>query len=162
FGITGFSFGGRGQNSGMAFVSMRPWGERPGAANSVQALAGRVMQRFGGYQDAMIFAFAPPAISELGNASGFEFQLLDRGGLGHERLLAARNQLLGLAAQSPVLMGVRPNGLNDEPQYRLLIDWERASALGLSVSSINSTVASAWGSSYVSDFIDRGRVKRVF
>ncbi|WP_424811856.1 efflux RND transporter permease subunit [Roseococcus sp. YIM B11640] len=162
FGITGFSFGGRGQNSGMAFISLRDWDERPGAQTSVNALAQRVMQRFGGYRDAMIFAFAPPAIMELGNASGFEFQLLDRGGLGHERLLAARNQLLGLAAQSPLLVGVRPNGLNDEPQYRLVIDWERASALGLTVASINSTVQSAWGSSYVNDFIDRGRVKRVF
>nr|WP_314074588.1 efflux RND transporter permease subunit [uncultured Roseococcus sp.] len=162
FGITGFSFGGRGQNSGMAFVSMRPWGERPGAQNSVQALAGRVMQRFGGYQDAMIFAFAPPAILELGNATGFEFQLLNRGGLDHAELLAARNQLLGLAAQSGVVVGVRPNGLDDEPQYRLVIDWERASALGISIAGINSTVASAWGSTYVNDFIDRGRVKRVF
>ncbi|WP_431282556.1 efflux RND transporter permease subunit [Humitalea sp. 24SJ18S-53] len=162
FGITGFSFGGRGQNSGMAFVSLRDWDDRPGPANSVQALAGRVMRHFSGYSDAMIFAFAPPAISELGNATGFEFQLLDRGGLGHERLLAARNQLLGLAAQSPILAGVRPNGQEDEPQYRLVIDWERASALGLSIANVNSTVAAAWGSSYVNDFIDRGRVKRVF
>ena len=162
FGITGFSFGGRGQNSGMAFISLKPWDQRPGAQGSVQALAGRVMQRFGAYQDALIFAFPPPAISELGQASGFEFQLLNRGGLSHAQLLAARNQLLGLAAQSPVLVGVRPNGLDDEPQYRLVIDWERASALSLSIADVNSTVASAWGSSYVSDFIDRGRVKRVY
>ncbi|MGK7864628.1 efflux RND transporter permease subunit [Falsiroseomonas sp. E2-1-a4] len=162
FGINGFSFSGRGQNAGLGFISLRPWDERPGAQNSVQALTGRIMQRFAGYQDAIIVAFAPPAITELGNATGFTFQLLDRAGAGHEALMAARNQLLGLAAQSSVLAGVRPNGLNDEAQFRLLVDWERASALGLSVSDINTTLSTAWGSTYVNDFLDRGRIKRVY
>ncbi len=162
FAINGFNFSGRGQNSGMAFVKLRDWSERPGAANSVQALTGRIMRRFGAYRDAMIFGFAPPAITELGNATGFTFQLLDQSGLGHDALMAARNQLLGLAAQSPVLAAVRPNGLNDEAQFRLVIDWERASALGLSVSDINTTLSTAWGATYVNDFMDRGRVKRVY
>ncbi len=162
FSINGFNFSGRGQNSGMAFVKLRDWSERPGAANSVQALTGRVMQRFGAYRDAMVFGFAPPAITELGNATGFTFQLLDQGGQGHDALMAARNQLLGLAGQSPVLAAMRPNGLNDEAQFRLVIDWERASALGLSVTDINSTLSTAWGATYVNDFMDRGRVKRVY
>ncbi len=162
FTINGFNFSGRGQNSGMAFIKLRDWSDRPGAANSVQALTGRIMRRFGTYRDAMIFGFAPPAITELGNATGFTFQLLDQGGLGHDTLMAARNQLLGLAAQSPVLAAVRPNGLNDEAQFRLVIDWERASALGLSVSDINTTLSTAWGATYVNDFMDRGRVKRVY
>ncbi|MDO9500143.1 efflux RND transporter permease subunit [Falsiroseomonas sp.] len=162
FGINGFSFSGRGQNAGLGFISLRPWDERPGAQNSVQALTGRIMQRFAGYQDAIVVAFAPPAITELGNATGFTFQLLDRAGAGHEALMAARNQLLGMAAQSPVLAGVRPNGLNDEAQFRLVVDWERASALGLSVSDINTTLSTAWGSTYVNDFLDRGRIKRVY
>ncbi|MBR0670402.1 efflux RND transporter permease subunit [Neoroseomonas soli] len=162
FSINGFSFSGRGQNSGMAFVRLRDWKERPGAQNGVRALTGRVMARFATYQDAMIFGFAPPAITELGNATGFTFQLLDQGGRGHAALLEARNQLLGMAAQSPVLMAVRPNGLDDEAQFRLLVDWERASALGLTVADINTTISAAWGSTYVNDFMDRGRVKRVY
>jgi hydrophobe/amphiphile efflux-1 (HAE1) family protein len=162
FTITGFNFSGRGQNAGMAFVRLRDWSERTGAQHRVQALAGRVMARFGGYRDAMIFAFAPPAITELGNATGFTFQLLDQGGRGHAALMAARDQLLGLAAQSPILTAVRPNGLNDEAQFRLVVDWERASALGLSVNDVNTTLATAWGATYVNDFMDRGRVKRVY
>ena len=162
FTINGFSFSGRGQNAGMGFVSLRDWSERPGAENSVHALTRRIMARFAGYKDAMIFAFAPPAITELGNATGFTFQLLNRGGLSHQELMAARDQLLGLAANSPVLTAVRPNGLNDEAQFRLVIDWERASALGLSISDINTTLSTAWGATYVNDFLDRGRVKRVY
>jgi hydrophobe/amphiphile efflux-1 (HAE1) family protein len=162
FSINGFSFSGRGQNSGMGFISLRDWSEREGARNSVHALTQRISARFAQYQDAMVFAFAPPAILELGNATGFQFQLLDRAGLGHEALMAARNQLLGMAAQSPLLAGVRPNGLNDEAQFRLVIDWERASALGLSINDVNNTLSSAWGASYVNDFMNRGRVKRVF
>jgi multidrug efflux pump len=162
FAINGFNFSGRGQNSGMAFLSLRDWSERPGERNGVQALTNRIMARFANYQDGMVFAFAPPAISELGNATGFTFELLDRGGQGHAALMAARNQLLGLAAQSPVLAGVRPNGLNDEAQFRLVIDWERASALGLSIADINATLSAAWGATYVNDFMDRGRVKRVY
>ncbi|HYZ31400.1 MAG TPA: efflux RND transporter permease subunit [Crenalkalicoccus sp.] len=162
FTVNGFSFGGRGQNSGLAFLQMKDWSLRSGSQDRVQALAARVMRRFGEYQDALIFAYPPPAIIELGNATGFDFELLDRGGVGHERLLAARNQLLGLAAQSPILASVRPNGLNDEPQYRLVIDWEKASALGLSIADINTIVSAAWGSTYINQFLDRGRVKRVF
>jgi multidrug efflux pump len=162
FTINGFSFSGRGQNAGLAFISLRDWSERPGAANSVHALAARINARFAGYQDAIVVAFAPPAISELGNATGFTFQLLDRGGLGHTALMAARDQLLGLAGSSPVLAGVRPNGLNDEAQFRLLVDWERASALGLSITDVNTTLSTAWGSTYVNDFMDRGRIKRVY
>jgi multidrug efflux pump len=128
----------------------------------VHALAARINARFAGYQDAIVVAFAPPAISELGNATGFTFQLLDRGGLGHTALMAARDQLLGLAGSSPVLAGVRPNGLNDEAQFRLLVDWERASALGLSITDVNTTLSTAWGSTYVNDFMDRGRIKRVY
>ena len=162
FSVAGFNFSGRGQNSGIAFVSLKDWAERPGAANKVQALAGRLMGRFAGYQDAMIFAFAPPAILELGNATGFDFQLLARGGVTHEQLMAARNQLLGMASQSPLLMAVRPNGLSDEPQFHLKIDWQHAKALGLSVGDITDTLSTAWGQSYVNDFLDRGRIKRVY
>ncbi|MDB5374504.1 MAG: acrB2 [Belnapia sp.] len=160
--VNGFSFGGRGQNAGLGFVTMRPWDERPGPQNSAQALAGRIMGHFAGYRDALIFAFPPPPITELGNATGFDLMLVDQGSVGHAGLLAARNQMLGMAAQSPLLAGVRPNGQDDEPQYRLLIDWEKARVLGITAASINSTISAAWGSSYVNDFIDRGRVKRVY
>ena len=160
--VNGFSFGGRGQNAGIGFVTMRPWDERPGAANSTAALAGRIMQKFAGYQDALIFAFPPPPIIELGNATGFDMMLVDQTGVGHAALLGARNQLLGMAAQSPLLAGVRPNGQDDEAQYRLVMDWEKARVLGVTAAAINSTISAAWGSSYVNDFIDRGRVKRVY
>ncbi len=162
FTINGFSFGGRGQNAGLGFVALRDWSERRGPQNSVQALTGRIIQRFAGYPDAIIVGFAPPAITELGNATGFTFQLLDRSGQGHQALMAARNQLLAMAAQSPVLAGVRPNGQDDEPQFRLIVDWERASALGLSITDVNTTLSTAWGSTYVNDFMDRGRIKRVY
>ena len=160
--VSGFNFGGRGQNSGIAFVRLRDWHDRARPELKVRALAGRFMRRFGGYRDALIFAFAPPPIVELGNASGFDMQLLDRGGLGHEALMAARNQLLGMASQSPLIGSIRPNGQDDEPQYRLVIDWERASALGLTVPAINTTLAAALGATYVNDFLDRGRIKRVY
>ncbi len=162
FTINGFSFSGRGQNAGLAFIGLNDWKDRPGAQNTAQALTRRIAARFAGYQDAIVVSFAPPAIRELGNASGFTFQLLDRASLGHEALMAARNQLLSLAAQSPVLANVRANGLNDEAQFRLVVDWERASALGLSVSDVNTTLSTAWGATYVNDFMDRGRVKRVY
>jgi multidrug efflux pump len=161
-GVTGFSFGGRGQNSALAFIRLKDWSLRKEEADSVQALARRIMARFGGYPDAQIFAFAPPAVSELGNASGFNAFLVDRGGLGRAALVAARNQLLQAAAQSQVVAGVRPNDLNDEPQYRLELDWERASTLGLTNSSINATLSAAFGSTYAGDFMDRGRIKRVY
>lgn len=162
FAINGFSFGGRGQNSGLGFITLRDWDVRRGPEDSVQALTGRINARFGGYQDALIIASSPPAVRELGNATGFAVQLVDRGAQGHAALMAARDQLLSLAAASPVLTRVRANGLNDEAQFRLIVDWERASALGLSVTDVNSTLSTAWGSTYVNDFMDRGRVKRVF
>jgi multidrug efflux pump len=162
FTVRGFNFGGTGQNSGLAFISLKPWSQRPGEANRVQNIAARAMKQFAQYRDAISFAVAPPAVPELGTATGFDFQLLDRGGVGHEKLMQARNQLLGLASKRPELLGVRPNGLDDEPQYKLNIDWQKASALGLSITDINATMSAAWGSSYISDFIDRDRVKRVY
>ena len=163
FAVAGFSFGGRGQNAAILFVKLRDWNERKGAEHR----AGAVAQRANGFfakniHDAQVAVFTPPSVMELGNASGFDFQLVDRAGLGHEKLLAARNQLLGEARKSPVLMAVRPNGIEDAPQYELDIDREKARALGVSIADINSTLATAWGSSYVNDFIDRGRVKKVF
>jgi multidrug efflux pump len=162
FAVTGFSFAGRGQNMGMAFVRLKPWDERDEPGLRVQAIVGRAMGAFSGIKEAMVFAFAPPAVTELGNATGFTVQLQDRSGHGHEQLMQARNQFLGLAAQHPALVGVRPNGLEDTPQYEIRVDTQRAGALGLTVAGINDTLSSAWGSAYVNDFIDRGRVKRVF
>ncbi|WP_065257579.1 efflux RND transporter permease subunit EmhB [Pseudomonas bananamidigenes] len=161
FTVNGFNFAGRGQSSGLAFIMLKPWHERD-ASNSVFALAQRAQQHFFSFRDAMVFAFAPPAVLELGNATGFDVFLQDRAGIGHEKLMEARNQFLGMAAQSKVLYQVRPNGLNDEPQYHLEIDDEKARALGLSLSDINSTLSISFGSSYVNDFIDRGRVKKVY
>jgi len=162
FTVAGFGFAGRGQNVGLAFVKLKDWEERPGKENRVAAIAGRAMGKFMAIREAMVFPIAPPAVMELGNASGFDFQLMDIGNVGHDTLMQARNQLLGMAGESPVLAGVRPNGLNDEPQFLIDIDREKASALGLTIAEINSTLSTAWGSSYVNDFVDRGRVKRVF
>jgi multidrug efflux pump len=163
FTVNGFSFAGRGQNSGIAFVSLNPWDKRTGAKNRVQAIAQRAQGYFATHvHDAQAFAFAPPAVLELGNATGFDFELVDHANQGHDALIAARNQLLGAAAGNPTLMQVRPNGLNDEPQYRFDVDAEKASALGITLTDINSTLSAGWGSQYVNDFIDRGRVKRVF
>ena len=161
FTVNGFNFAGRGQSSGMAFIMLKPWGERS-SENSVFNLAARAQQHFFSFRDAMVFAFAPPAVLELGNATGFDVFLQDRAGIGHEKLMAARNQFLGMAAQSKILSQVRPNGLSDEPQYQLTIDDERASALGVTISDINNTLSIGLGSSYVNDFIDRGRVKKVY
>ncbi|MDR6925550.1 efflux RND transporter permease subunit EmhB [Pseudomonas sp. BE134] len=161
FTVTGFNFAGRGQSSGMAFIMLRPWDER-NADNNVFKVAARAQQHFFTFRDAMVFAFAPPAVLELGNATGFDVFLQDRAGIGHEKLMQARNQFLGMAAQSKILSQVRPNGLNDEPQYQLEIDDEKASALGITIADINNTLSIALGSSYVNDFIDRGRVKKVY
>ena len=161
FSVQGFSFGGMGQNNGMAFVKLKDWSERESADQGVNAVAGRAMMALGGIKDAFVFAFAPPAMPELGTAAGFTFYLKDSAGQGHEALVAARNQLLGAAAQSPLLANVRPNGQDDTPQLRLDIDHEKAGALGLSVATINATLSAAWGGQYIDDFIDRGRVKRV-
>ena len=160
--IAGFSFSGRGQNVGLAFVRLKDWEERQHPGLSVNDVAGRAMGAFSRFRDAMVFAFAPPAVVELGQANGFDFQLLDRGGLGHAKLMAARNQLLGLAAQDPRLTRVRPNGLGDVPEYRIDVDWEKAGTLGVPISSVNTALAAAFGSAYVNDFIQSGRVKRVF
>ncbi len=162
FTVVGFSFAGSAQNAAFGFVSLKDWEERTEEHQSVFALA----QAAGGalYQikDAMAFAFYPPPIRELGNSSGFDFQLVDRSGLGHEALMNARNQLLGAAGQNPKLAQVRPNGLSDVPQFKIDIDSEKASALGLSLDDINRTLQIAWGSSYVNDFVDKGRIKRVY
>ncbi|OCR23611.1 multidrug transporter [Pseudomonas syringae] len=161
FTVNGFNFAGRGQSSGLAFIMLKPWGDRS-AENSVFALAKRAQAHFFGFRDAMVFAVVPPAVLELGNATGFDIFLQDQGGVGHAKLMEARNQFLGMAAQSKILAGVRPNGLNDEPQYQLTIDDERASALGVTLSDIDTTLSIALGGSYVNDFIDRGRVKKVY
>jgi len=162
FSVTGFSFAGQGQNSAMGFVQLREWSKRKNKGQDVASIAGRTMGALSSVKDAMIFAFYPPAVMELGNASGFDLQLLDRTGKGHEALMAARNQLLGMAAGNPSLSGVRPNGLEDVPQFKIDIDHEQASAFGVSIADINSTLQTAWGSSYVNDFVHEGRIKKVF
>ncbi|RTG36747.1 efflux RND transporter permease subunit [Serratia marcescens] len=163
FTVAGFGFNGNGQNNGLAFVSLKDWGERPGAGNKVEAIAGRAMGAFSQIKEGLVFPFNLPAIIELGTATGFDFELIDQGGLGHEKLTEARNQLLGMVAQHPdVLVGVRPNGLEDTPQFKLIVDQEKAKALGVSITTINSTLSTALGGSYVNDFIDRGRVKKVY
>ncbi len=163
FTVNGFGFSGRGQNTGLAFVSLKDWGDRPGEENKVAAITGRASGYFSQIKDAMVFAFNLPAIVELGTATGFDFQLIDQANLGHDKLTQARNQLLGEVAQHPdLLVGVRPNGLEDTPQFKIDIDQEKAQALGVSISDINTTLGAAWGGSYVNDFIDRGRVKKVY
>ncbi len=160
--VYGFNFSGRGQNNGMAFVKLKDWDLRNRPDLKVKAVVGRAMAEFSKRRDAIIFAFAPPPVLELGNATGFDFELQDRGGVGHAKLIEARNQLLGMAAQNPALMAVRPNGLNDLPEYNINIDWERAGALGVPVNEIHDTLASAWGGTYVNDFVNQGRIKRVY
>jgi len=160
--VAGSNFAGRGQNAGMAFVRLRDWKLRDRPELKVTALAGRAMGVFSQIRNARVFAFAPPAVVELGMSKGFDFQLLDRGGLGHPGLMAARNQLLGMAMSDPVLTKVRPNGLEDVPEYRIDVDWDKAGALGLPITSIHSTISAAFGSAYVNDFIQGGRVKRVY
>ena len=160
--ISGRSFSGNGQNMGMAFVKLKDWNLRDRPDLKADAVAGRAMKAFSKLRNAMVFAFPPPAVIELGIAKGFDFQLLDRGGLGHADLMAARNQLLGMAAKDPRLTRVRPNGLEDVPEYRIDVDWEKAGALGVPITSIHNTISAAFGSAYVNDFIQAGRVKRVY
>ncbi len=162
FTLAGRGFAGAGQNVGLGFVRMRDWDERPGANLKVDALAKRAMIRFSKIRNARVFAFPPPAVMELGRAGGFDFELQDRGGLGHEALMAARNKLLALAAKDPRLMRVRPSGLDDVTQYRIDVDWEKAGALGVPINAIHNTISAAFGSAYVNDFIQGGRVKRVY
>lgn len=163
FTVNGFGFSGQGQNTGLAFVSLKNWDERKGEQNKVPAIVARASAAFSQIKDGLVFAFNLPAIVELGTASGFDFELIDQGNLGHQKLTEARNQLLGMAAQHPdMLVGVRPNGLEDTPQFKLEVDQEKAQALGVAISDINTTLGSAMGGSYVNDFIDRGRVKKVY
>jgi multidrug efflux pump len=160
-GVIGFSFSGQGQNAALGFVTLKDWSERQGPGQSAQALAGRSFGALMGIRDAFIFPLSPPPIPELGNASGFTFRLQDRAGKGREALIAARNQLLGMASKSKVITQVRPDGLEDAPQLQIDIDRDKASALGVSFSAINSTISTALGSSYVNDFPNAGRLQRV-
>jgi HAE1 family hydrophobic/amphiphilic exporter-1 len=160
--ISGIGFSGRAQNNGLLFVKLKDWNLRNQSDLRVKAVAGRAMAAFSQYRNALVFAFPPPAVIELGQGTGFDFQLLDRGGLGHHKLMGARNQLLGMASQDKRLAKVRPNGMEDVPEYRLDVDWQKAGALGVPINSIHETVSQAFGSAYVNDFIQGGRVKRVY
>jgi multidrug efflux pump len=162
FIVAGFSFAGAGQNSGIAFVHLRPWSDRSGATNHAEGIVQRAMASFSQYRDAMVFALVPPAVQELGQSSGFDVEMEDRGNLGHDGLMKARNQFLQLAAKDPLLTGVRPNGLDDTAQLQVDIDKDKATALGLSLSDVDSTLSTAWGGLFVNDFVDRGRVKQVY
>ena len=163
FTVSGFGFSGQGQNNGLAFVSLKPWSERQGEENRVTAIIARAAVAFGQIKDALVFPFNLPAISGLGTSTGFDFELIDQGNLGHEKLTEARNELLGMAAQHPeMLTGVRPNGMEDTPQFKVTIDQEKALAQGVSLADINQTLSSAFGGTYVNDFIDNERVKKVY
>ncbi len=162
FGVVGFSFVGQGQNLGIAFVQMKDWSERKDPSQSVQAVAGRAFGAFSQIQDAMVFPVVPPSVIELGNVSGFDFYLQARGGQTHEQLLAARNQLLGIASQSGLIGSVRPSGLEDAAQFNLDIDWRKAGAMGISAADVGNLLSIAWAGLYVNDFIDQGRIKRVY
>ncbi len=163
FTVSGFGFSGRGQNNGLAFVSLKDWSERSGSENKVPAIIARANAAFSKIKDGIALSFNLPPITELGNATGFDFELIDDNGLGHEQLTAARNQLLGMVAQHPdMLVGVRPNGLEDTPQFKLDVDQEKAQALGVALSDLDTTIGAALGSSFVNNFVDRGRVKQVY
>ncbi|WP_417267151.1 efflux RND transporter permease subunit [Celeribacter baekdonensis] len=162
FTIVGFSFAGAGQNNGLAFVRMKDWGERPSPAQSVQAIAGRAYGAFMGIQEAMAFPIVPPAVTELGNVSGFDFYLQAPGGQTHEQLLEARNMMLGMAAQSPLIASARPSGLEDATQFKLDIDWRAAGAMGVSPTNVGNTLSIAMAGTYVNDFDDNGKTKRVY
>jgi hydrophobe/amphiphile efflux-1 (HAE1) family protein len=162
FTVGGFSFSGQGQNAGIAFIQLKPWDERSGKANSSKAIADRATGALSQYRDALIISVIPPAALELGNATGFDLQLVDTGNIGHAKLVEARNMLLGMAMQDKRVAGLRPVSLEDAPQLTVDVDQDKARALGLDIGQINQTIASAWGGSYINDFIDRGRVKRVY
>ncbi len=162
FGVVGFSFVGQGQNMGLGFVQLKDWDERPDPSQSVQALAGRAFGAFSQIRDAMVFPIVPPSVIELGNVSGFDFYLQARGGQSNEELVAARNQLLGMAGQSPVIASVRPSGLSDAAQFNLDIDWRKAGAMGVTPTDVGNLLTIAWAGAYVNDFIDQGRIKRVY
>jgi hydrophobe/amphiphile efflux-1 (HAE1) family protein len=160
--ITGVGFSGRVQANGLVFIKLRDWKLRNRSDLRAKAVAERASKAFSQIRNALVFAFPPPSVIELGNATGFDFQLLDRGGVGHEKLMEARNQLLGMASKDKRLTKVRPNGMEDVPEYRVDVDWEKAGALGVPITSIHDTISGAFGSAYVNNFIQGGRVKRVF
>jgi len=160
--VSGFSMAGQGQNNGMAFIKLKDWKLRNRPELRVSAVVKRAMGKLMGRRDALAFVFAPPAILEMGSATGFDFQLEDRGGVGHAKLMEARNTLLGMAATDPNLKSVRPVGADDQPEYNVQIDQDRAGALGVPAAAIADTLSSSWGGSYVNDFINQGRVKRVY
>ncbi|MDB6179866.1 efflux RND transporter permease subunit [Paracoccus fistulariae] len=162
FGVAGFSFSGAGQNVGMAFIRLKDWKERPDAAQSVQAIAGRAFPALSGIRDALVFPIVPPSVIELGNVSGFDFYLQARGGQSHAQLLEARSQLLGMASQNPKIAQVRPSGLEDAAQYRLDIDWRKAGAMDVTATDVANLLQIAWTGAYINDFIDRGRIKKVY
>ena len=162
FTVSGFSFAGAGQNAGLAFVRLKDFDHRKAGPLKAQAVAGRAMAAFSQIRDAMVFAVIPPAVPELGTSSGFDFQLQDISGVGHDTLMQARNMMLGMASKDPNLVGVRPNGQDDTPQLKIEVDQAKAGAMGLTTADINSALSSAWGGTYVNDFIDRGRVKKVY
>ena len=162
FAITGVSFSGRAQNNGMLFIKLKDWGLRNRKDLKAKAIAQRAMKALASIRGAMVFVFPPPAVTELGIAKGFDFQLLDRGGLGHQALMEAQYKLLGIAAKDPRLTAVRPNSMADVPEYRIDVDWEKAGALGVPITSIHKTISAAFGSAYANDFIQGGRIKRVY
>jgi multidrug efflux pump len=162
FTVTGFNFAGAGQNLGQAFIHLADWKDRTGAQNRAPAIAQRAMRALSSVRDAKVFILVPPAVQALGQSSGFDLELEDRGGLGHAALRAARGQLLAMAAKDPILSGVRPNDQDDTPQLHLDVDQSRAGALGLAQADVNDTLSTAWGGLFVNNFIDRGRVKRVY
>jgi multidrug efflux pump len=162
FSVAGFSFAGSGQNMGIAFVDLKDWSERQAPGQDVASVTGRAMGYLWQMKEAFVFAFAPPAVIELGTSNGFDFYLQDKSGQGHQKLIDARNQLLGMAAQDLSLTGVRPNGQEDAPMYQIDIDHAKLSALGIDINNVNSVLGTAWGGAYVNDFIDRGRVKKVY
>jgi multidrug efflux pump len=162
FTVAGFNFAGSGQNSGIAFLKLKGWDVRKGKANRAPAIVERAMGAFSSVRDAQIFVVVPPAVQELGNATGFDLELEDRGGLGHEAFLAARNQLLGMAQADPELVAVRPNGLEDTPQIHVDVDTVSATAMGVNPADINITLSNVWGATYIGDFVDNNRVKHVY
>ena len=162
FIVTGFGFGGSGQNQGMAFVHLKPWKDRPGPDNRAKAIAQRANKVFSKIRDAQVFALVPPAVQSLGNASGFDLELEDQAGLGHQKLLAAKDELIDMASKDPLLANVRFNGLDDTTQLHVDVDQAKAGALGLNLNDVNNTLSAAWGGAFINNFIDRGRVKQVF
>jgi multidrug efflux pump len=162
FTVAGFNFSGNGQNLGQAFIHLKDWKDRPGAQNRAQAIAQRIGKNLSGVRDAKIFAIVPPAVPGLGSSSGFDLELEDRAGLGHQKMMAAQRQLIELASRDPILSGVRPNNQEDTPQMHVEIDQSKAGVLGLSLADVDDTFASAWGGAFINNFVDRGRIKRVF